>query len=77
MIKKVTQIDLGSICYLLEPSEVPYSTNKELVEDFNVSAVIWSGSSVADTTSNFDDMVKEVNKLTFIGCSTYFLHSSL
>ena len=63
MIKKVTQINLGSICYLLEPSEVPYSTNKELVEDFNVSAVIWSGSSVADTTSNFDDMVKEVNKL--------------
>ena len=46
MIKEVTQTNLGSIWYLLESSEVPHSTNKELVEDFNVSTVIWSGSSV-------------------------------
>ena len=40
MIKKVTQINLGSIWYLLEPSQVPHLTNKELVEDFNVSTVM-------------------------------------
>ena len=46
MIKEATQTNLGSIWYLLEPSEVPHLTNKELVDDFNVSTVIWSGSSV-------------------------------
>ena len=45
IIKAVTQLHFGSIWYQLEPSEVLYSTNQVLVENFFVSMVFWRDSS--------------------------------